>query len=262
MKLSILCLTFVAILCSQCTTPKMAVSETGWENKQTFKVKGRQGILIKQKLSFGSYATNTVKRSWTKGNSSRTGIGTVVNAAYQNIISVEYINKKQTIRFSLTDDKQQQSDVYCASKFAARDLQIGNRPNSIINIAEDLLGVTSQSTSFYYAQIYTDDKAGPWQLLLDNQAAQARAKSYQGVLALDKENYYTIKPVYKMETKKGNQPILGGSIGFEIFNPQQQPVAAVSLIDNGMVFMNSNSDKERFLLANLCAAILLQQEIG
>jgi hypothetical protein len=261
MKQSLLFFSIICVLCTQCTTPKIAVSETGWNNKQEFKVKGRQGILIKQKLSFGNYATNTVKRSWTKGNSSRTGIGTMVNDAYHNIISVEYINKKQTIRFSLTDDKQQQSDVYCATKFAGRDLQIGKRPNSIINIAEDILGVTSQSTSFFYVQIYTDDKAGPWQLLLDNQAAQARAKTYQGVLALDKDNYYTIKPVYKMATKKGNQPILGGSIGFEIFNTAQQPVAAVSLIDNGMVFLNSTSDKERFLLANLCAAILLQQEI-
>jgi len=246
-----------------CSTPQVALTDNLWTNKEAYKVKGRQGILIKQKLSFGQYATNTVSRSFTKGNSSFTGIGSgsFTNSTYRNIIGVEYTNKKQTIRFSLKDDQQNNSDVYCVSKFNARDLQIGGRPNSILNIAEDLLGITSQSNSFFYVQVHVDSSRGPWQLILNNQAAQAKAKQYKGIFALDKDTYYTLKPITKLATKKGNQSILAGSVGFEIFNTKDEPVAAVSLMDNGMVFMNSTSAKEKFLLANLIAALLLQQEI-
>jgi len=39
-------------------------------------------------------------------------------------------------------------------------------------------------------------------------------------------------------------------------------VAAVSLIDNGMVYLGRTTPEERFLLANACTALLLQEEIG
>ena len=38
-------------------------------------------------------------------------------------------------------------------------------------------------------------------------------------------------------------------------------VAAVSLVDNGMVFIGHTDAAERFLLANACAALLLQEAI-
>jgi exoribonuclease II len=38
-------------------------------------------------------------------------------------------------------------------------------------------------------------------------------------------------------------------------------VAAVSLIDKGMIYLAKTSVEERFLLANACAALLLQEQI-
>jgi hypothetical protein len=60
--------------------------------------------------------------------------------------------------------------------------------------------------------------------------------------------------------KSGN--ILAGSVGFELFDPQGRSVAAVSLVDKGMVFLGKGNATERFLLANACAALLLQEQIG
>lgn len=247
---------------SACGSFKMAVSDDLHQAHDEYPVKGRQGILIKQKLSFGEFNTSTVKRSWTKGGTSRFGLGagTPGSRDYTNIFSIEYINRRQTIFFGLTDGKENNSEVYAASKFKAKDLTVGN-PNNIVDIAIDLLGAGGRSESSYYVQIYTTPGEQPWQLLLDNQAAQAQPKKYTGVLAQGKDRYYTVVPVSKIEKngKVGNT--LAGSIGYEFRNPSGEAVAAVSLIDNGMVFMGKNDPSERFLLANACAALLLQEAI-
>jgi hypothetical protein len=242
---------------------KMAVSDELQKANDEYKVKGRQGILIKQKLSFGEYNTSTVKRSWTKGGGSYFGLGagTPGTNDHTNIISLEYVNRKQTVYFNLIDGNNQQSEVFGASKFRSKDLEIGN-PNNIVNITMDLLGVGGRSESNYYVQIYTDSSAQPWQMLINNQAAEAQPRKYTGLLAKDKDNYYTIVPVTKIERKNGKiTNTLAGPLGFEFRNAKGTAVAAVSLVDNGMVFLGHTTSQERFLLANASAALLLQEAI-
>lgn len=259
---SLASLFLLAVFATACSPMRLAVSEDLRDNNDAFTVKGRQGILIKQKLSFGDYHTTTVKRSWTRGSSSRTGIGRSGPhpGEWENIISMEYIRKKQTVRFSLTDGVRE-SDVYCVSRFQAEDLQIGKSPNSILNIAMDIAGIANRSSSLYYVQLFDGQSEAPWQLVLDNQASQASPHKYQGILAKSRDEYYTLVPATKLEHKGKTGNTLLGSVGFELRNPAGRTVAAVSLIDGGMVFLGKTTSDERFLLANACAAILLQQEI-
>jgi len=246
----------------QCTPMKLSVSDDLKSDHDEYSVKGRQGILIKQKLSFGDYRTTHVKRSWTKGHSSRTGLGSYdQQQQWVNLISMEYVNKKQTVNFNLTDGRQT-SEVYCVSKFQAEDLQIGRRENSILNIAMDIAGFASHSSSLYYVQMFMDESGTPWQLVLDNQASQAAPKKYMGIIARSRSEYYTLVPVTKLEKNGKSGNTLLGSVGFEMRDPQGRTVAAVSMIDNGMVFLRKTSAEERFILANVCAALLLQEEIG
>ena len=239
----------------------MALSEELGQAKDEYPVKGRNGILINQKLSFGEYKTTKVKRSWTRGSSSKSGIG-VYNEKneYINLISMEYQNRKQTMNFSLSDGNLS-SDVYCASHFDSKDLSIGKNENSIWNIALDITGAGFESQNLFYVQIFVDEKA-PWQLLLDNQASQAKAKEYSGIFARSKTEYYTIRPVTRLDQKGKIRNMPFGSIGYEISDKDGKPVAAVSMMDNGMVFLGKTDPSERFLLANLCSAILLQENIG
>jgi hypothetical protein len=250
---------------SNCTPARMALNESDWMGKQEYKVEGRKGLFSKERMNFGDYHTTTVKRSWTKGSSARSGWtrGNVTDANYENIISIEYIKKKQTVKFEMSDDKGNASEVYCVSKFNSEDLQIGNHPNDLINIATEVLLKTDNSDSKFYVQLYTNKYDKPWQLILDNQPWQARAKKYTGVIALNKDQYYTLVPVTQMQRKDGsaaNMPF--GSIGIELRNPQSKPVAAVSLIDKGVVYLSDVPAEERFLLANICAALLMQEQIG
>jgi hypothetical protein len=250
-----------ALLFISCSTPKIALDGDGFREMP---VKGRNGFLIKQKLAIGNYTTSSVKRSWTRGSTSRSGlsIGNPTDSYYENIISMEYNKRKQTINFGITDAFNNSSEVRCVTKFASDELIVGNNPNSLLNIGIDFLrGISSSNT--FYAQVFINGQTKPWQLLLDNIAVQDKPGSYTGVVALDKDNYYSLVPVNKMLDKNG-QPrrILFGSLGLELRNKQDKAVATISFIDNGKVYMRATDKSEEFLLANICAALLLQQEIG
>lgn len=259
---AILFFSLVLLTFSACTPFKLAISDELKSNHDEYTVEGRQGLLLKEKLSFGEYQTTRVKRSWTKGSSSRSGIGWGGTAQYEwvNIISTEYVNKKQTVNFSLSDGKNS-SEVFCVSRFHSKDLQIGRKETSILNIGMDIAGIGGSSSSFYYVQIFAGNDETPWQLVLDNQAVQVKPKKYLGILAKNKTDYYTLVPVTKLEKNGKTGNILGGSVGFEFLNAQGHAVAAVSLIDKGMVFLGKTSAAERFLLANASTALLLQQLI-
>jgi len=259
-------LTFItsAALFTACGPARMGLDGNEWTTLKPLPVTGKRGLFTKEKLQFGDFRTTSVKRSWTKGHSSRwgLGLGSVTDYDYTNLISLEYIKRKQTVRFSGTDNYNNQSEVFCVSQFRTKDLTIGNRPNSILNIGLDLAMMKNTSSS-YYVQLYMKEKEHPWEMLVDNIRSQRSPGSYTGYLSFSREAWYSIHPVNKMEDKNGKAaPVLFGSVGFEFRNREGKPVAAVSLIDKGMVYLQPLSPGERFLLANACAALLIQDQLG
>lgn len=259
MKLNLVISLILAVLLTRCYPARMALQSDEWSQKEEYEVQGKKGIFSKEKLQFGEFYTTKVKRSWTKGSSSKNSI----TDDYTNIISLEYINRKQTLHFSLTDAGNRSSEVFCVFAFNTSEVQVGDRPNSIFNIGVDVVkNLLSQPDNKYYVQIYTKNQ-GPWELLLDNVQTQMNPKKYVGYLSQGKDNYYTIIPMRQMEKKDGTPGTIAfGSIGFEIRNKEGKAVAAVSKLNKGVVYMQNISDEEKFLLANACAALLMQEEIG
>ncbi len=244
-----------------CSTAKVAVDDNGWGKTEEYTVKGRQGFLNRQKLVFGEYQTESVNRSWTKGSSF--GFAMPINIDWVDRLNVEYVKRKQTVRFSLVDRQGNKSEVTAFSKVRYRDLTIGNNPNSIVNIAGDILKIGDNGSNTYAVRIIPSANDYPWEMIIDNNAAQRNPRKYVGLLARSKNEYYTIQPIYKLVGKNGkvvNIPI-AGSVGFEIKNRAGETYAAVSLIDNGVVYFNDIPEDEKFLLANAIAALLLQQEL-
>lgn len=253
-------LLIVLFYTTSCSTPKIAVDDNGWGNTEEYAVKGRQGFLFRQKLMFGEYETTSVDRSWTKGTSF--GFTMPISIDWVDRLNVDYVRRKQTVRFNLADQRGNFSEVTAFSKVRYRDLTIGNNPNSIINIASDFLKIGDAGTNTYAVRIIPSKADYPWDMIIDNNAVQRNPKKYVGLLARSRNEYYTIQPVYKMVGKNGKaMNILAGSVGFEIRNRNGDTVAAVSLIDNGMVYFNDIPQDEKFLLANAMAALLLQQQL-
>lgn len=260
---AILVLVAATLLFVACSPARMALEGQEWQNKEPLAVSGKKGLFTRERMQFGEYRTKSVKRSWTRGAVSSWGLGVGSNNDYTALISMEYIQRKQTIQFSMTDKSDRESLVFCVSHFNAEDLSIGNRPNSILNIGLDLAGLTSRVNSNYYVQLYAKKTEQPWEMLIDNVQSQGKPKSYVGYLSHNKTEFYSIHPVYKMEGRDGRAAnILFGMVGFEFRNPEGKPVAAVSLLNKGVVYLQPLEEEKRFLLANACAALLMQEQIG
>lgn len=76
-----------AVATAGCTTARMPVDET-LASGEYLTVEGRQGWKIHERITFGSYATENVDRSWTKGS------GFAIN-------EVEMNRRRQTFSFTL-----------------------------------------------------------------------------------------------------------------------------------------------------------------
>lgn len=254
------------VLLTQCRPARMALQQEGWETKEEYKVAGKRGLFTRERLSFGDYFTTEVKRSWVKGSGSRFGLGSSVTPNYDitNLISIEYIKRNQTIRFQMSGPMGSQSEVYCVSKFQSSNVTVGPNQNSLFNIGLDVVeAIRNRPNDKYYVQLYTAANQKPWEMIIDNVEANWKPGSYTGYLLKDADHYFKIIPVRHMEGKDGKPAkIPMGLIGFEFRDRNDKPLAAVSLIDRGVVYLTKIREEDRFILANACAALLMREEIG
>lgn len=219
-------------------------------------VKGRNGILIKQKLRVGEdrFYTTSVKRSAIRKWTSMSG--------FVDFIWTEHVEGKQSIHFRLTDGTDT-SDVFSVSNIESRDLILGSNPNALPNVVSSVLRIgTENQRNNYSVAIYLKKGEEPWELFLDNTNSQLHREEYIGYVTRGEE-YYSLVPTWQLEKKGKVRSIPFGSVGFEIRNKDGATVAATSLVDNGEVYLNPDMDKkEQFLMANVCAALLLQSNIA
>lgn len=92
MKAIIIILATVISTVSFSQSMKLALTGKEWTDVTEYTVKGRQGILINQKLSFGPYHTTIVDRSWTKGSSLLTGLSK--RGTHRRTVSTDYHHRK------------------------------------------------------------------------------------------------------------------------------------------------------------------------
>jgi len=263
MKLIIAMLMILATRMVEAQSMFIALEGEDWQEVKDYPVKGKQGLLTKQKLTFGDYKTVEVNRSWTKGSEVTTGltVGVPTDEFYKKIITTDKISKKQTLYFALRDNDGNQSETYSVSQLNAKDFNIGNSDVSAINLLLDLAGPGIKSSNISYAKIYSGPSSIGWDMFIDNEAAVAQPKKYMGYLAKNDNEFYTITPVTKVKNKKGKAGVMPfGSVGFEIRSKEGEALAAVSLIDNGIIYLKETNPDERLLLASACAALLLRPE--
>ena len=236
---------------------QLALDGPEWANTASYEVKGRQGILIKQKLYFGNFFTTSVDRSWTKGFSNFKNIENGLGGKYRKLISSSYIERNQTLFFTFEDSTRRKADVHCVTNFRVADINVGNTGLNLPQIP----GKETSSVVFY-AQIYTSADGAPWHLIIDNEKAQEESKTYSTRLAKSNEEFYSVTPYRLVKNNKGKvTEMTFGSAGFQFKNRKGEPVAAVSLINKGVVYLKPLPPEERFVLAAACAAMLLEEQI-
>jgi hypothetical protein len=218
---------------------------------EAYPVKGRNGFLLRQKFSFGGYRTTSVRHG---------ALRKVIHAGgIPGLFWAEHTQGKQSLRFQLEDGQGQHSEVYCLTQLRQEDFTLGANPNSIINILGDLMGLLGRGETNFSAAIFLGEDNQPWELFLNNLAAESNTSEAVGYLRRG-ETIYHILPLREI-WRKGRPLKALGTVGLEFRDAEGQAVAAVSLIDRGEVFLSAADREDRFLLANACSALLLQQYV-
>lgn len=252
------------VLFAGCQVPRIAVDNGRWQASSSFDVKGRNLVLIRQKLSFGNYRTLFVRRSWKRGTTDwGLGLDAGPSSNWANRLQMDFVRRRQTVRFGLTDATNRQSQVTAFARVSSADLTIGNNPTSLVPIIGDLLQAGPAGSSIYAVRIVTAPDTAPWEMVIDNNAAQRSAGNWKGYLAQSRQHYYTLEPVAQLFGRNGAAVLLpfGGAVGYAFRNRAGAVVAAVSLIDRGRVYFGAVDADEQFLLANAMAALLLQEQL-
>jgi len=259
-QLAWLPLLFLAVLATG-QSMGLALDAPEWKGVQSYPVSGRQTFFKKESLRFGPFHTTEVDRSWTKGYTVTTGLthGIPTDQFYRKIITTDKSYRKQKLYFTLADQAGHINQIFSLAEARAKDFNIGNSPVSVVNLLLDIAGPGMASTDMSFSQIYEGETGDGWELFIDNEAAQTHPKHYIGYLAKNDSEYYTVTPLSRVKTKKGktgNMPF--GSAGFEIRDRDGRPMAAVSVIDNGIIYLQDMPDRERLLMASACAALLMR----
>jgi hypothetical protein len=263
-KFNLLLLVAALYLTGCASTARIALTNSAWQNNAGYPVEGRiQTVFNKKPLRFGEFHTLNVQTSWKRSSSYATDLdGRAVHRNY-NTVGMLYDKSHSSRRFILSDSAGHASEVYTFNKLNTANLSLGRGTELNIDWLQKMLGMQSNRENSYYVQVFEPGTSKPWELVLDIDAAGLNAKNYVGYFGLNDDEYFTIKPVTKMMGKNGPMSIPIGVVGYEISDPDGKAVAAVSLFDKGMVYLAADLSKaDRFLMANLCAALLLYDQEG
>lgn len=205
------------------------------ENEVTHIVKGRNGWMINQTLSFGPYQSGKVKRSWTSAPSFE--------------FVVRLAKAKQKFRFELADDQGNTSEVYMSGELKRKELPLFDGSMSLMLPDEDIFAGT----------IFVNDAAQPWEFYLENPNKETVLEKVNGKISKGQE---TIQIEESRYISGGKKPHIGGQALAFKFVQNGKVLGVVEVINKGKVILDDSlSAEQKFVLANAASAILLRQNL-
>ncbi|WP_293301247.1 hypothetical protein [Pedobacter sp. UBA4863] len=236
----------ITLFISSCATMQIDVPHS---ELVQYPVKGTQGLQVNQTVTFANYQTQYIKRSWNKGSSRAFGFSTG-----QQSFMLGAEKKKNEMTFALTTKTGENAEVFMTNALRSRNLFVETSDKVTLNAkryrAKDSL------LNSCYAHIYLANAEKPWQMQINNAEVEMYKNGVVGKITLDKDNYYTVKTVIKTKPKS----ISKIPVGFQFENKNGEIVAAVSLIDNGTIFLKKDDDKEKLLLSSAALVLLLRDD--
>lgn len=225
------------LLMVSCKTPDLLLSPDLRNENMSYDVKGRQGVLINQVISYGPYTTSKIKRGWTM--------------SYDIPFILRFQGSKEKLSFSQFTSDSVKANVFCVGKLKSAEYEI----------IDDIFGVPVRYENTFSGTIVQTNKLF-WDFIIYNPDAGYGTGEYatKGFAKSRTGESIEIKPVKYLENHKGLKSI--DNYGFEFFI-ENKAIAAVSTMNNGKVWMSKQLDAEhRLVLSALCSAILLKSELG
>jgi len=265
-----------AVLLASCTAAKLSVPEPFKKQSTRYSVKGLNGWMINQKLSFGPYQTSSIKRGWDFTSSVQyTKFRISPEEAVLKVfdINTDKRNLNQRNKFQYTlEEGDQLAEIYATEKFSEKQLVYkSNNP---------YIGSASKTNRYDYSFTaaivpLTTKEKDPWSLVMINKydiakdtAGRLFDRPYveeEGYATNGKENI-AIRPlrIENVTTKSGKQTkVFGGKMlsGYEL-QWDNGVVAIIDILDNSIWIYNDLEPSEKFLLSSIASAILLKRMQG
>ena len=263
----------IIILLSSCTAARLSVPEAFQKQSTKYPVKGVNGWMINQKLSFGPYQTSSIKRGWDFSSSVQyTKMRMSPEEAVLKVfdINTDKASMKQRGKLQYTiEEGDKLAEIYATETFSEKQLVYkSNNP---------YIGNASKTNSYQYAFTaaivpLTLKEKDPWSLVMINKydIAKDTARRLFDRPYVEEEGYATngkdniaIRPlrIDNVTTKSGKQTkVIGGKMlsGYEL-QWDGGVVAIIDILDNNVWIYNDLEPSERFILSSISSAILLKR---
>jgi hypothetical protein len=261
------------ILCSSCTAVKVSVPETFSKMATKMPVKGLNGWMINQKLTFGDYQTSSVKRGWDfSGSLQYTKFRIRPEEALLKVLNIDVDNKnlKQRNKFQYTiENGNDIAEVYATERFSEKQLVYkSNNP---------YIGSASKTKKYEYAFTagiipLTLNNNAPWSLVLINtyDINNDTNRKIFGQPNVEEEGYATNGEksialrslrVENVSTKDGKEvKAFGGKLlsGYEL-SINNETVAVIDILENSIWLHNTLSSDDKLVVSSIASAILLKR---
>ena len=255
---------------ASCTTAKYTVSDEFSSNALKLPVKGMNGWMMNQQLSFGNYATSPVKRSWDFSSGIRNN-NFLLSPEEQvlKVFQIDRINSKARqkghFQYTITDGENAMA-VYATEKFSEKELlYTSNNP-----WLGDASGTIRYEYAFSAALVPVKENTTPWQLVLVNRydASKNRERNILKRPYVEEEGYATdgkesiaISPGRMNEIARegaGKKAVANLLAGYEL-RRDNKIIAIIDILDNVIWITKDQDVQTRLLLASVASAILLKR---
>ena len=266
---------FVILVFSSCTPVKLSVPSSFSSQATKMHVKGLNGWMINQQLSFGNYTTSSIKRGWDFTSTVQyTKFKINPEEMLLKVFDIDAdhrkLNQRNKFRYMIQDGNLA-AEIFATEKFSEKQLvYMRNDKNQWIDEASK----TQRYEYAFSAAILplTVDDNEPWSLLLMNKydAANDTARRLFDRPYVEEEGYASngtetinIRPlrIDKVTTKAGKETkVFGGKIltGYEL-KWDDGVVAIIDIMDNNIWLANNLEARDKLILSSIASSILLKR---
>ncbi|CAG5002544.1 hypothetical protein DYBT9275_02915 [Dyadobacter sp. CECT 9275] len=222
-----------------CKTAELSVHQELEKETEIYPVKGRQGSLIGQVLSFGSFRTDKIKRGWTFG--------------YSIPFIVRFNGASEKLSFTQYGSNGQTADVAVVSKFRETEL----------SQLEEYFSISLKYKNYFAGTVKTSDPADNWDFLVHNVDGPGRSLNNKSTVGFIRNGHMRIE-ISGIRELKGSSSLLTQNevYGYE-YTLNGNIIGAVSTINNGKVWLKRDlSTPLKLLLASVSSGLMLRNSVA
>jgi len=148
-------------------------------NSVVYPVKGRQGIVINQVISFGDFTTSKIKKGWTKTSRITSGVTSASKSS-------------QKFSFTQIGSEKEQAEVSC----------LGQLSQAEIEIVRNLLALSYEFKNCFTGSVEVVADSTTWEFIIIEPTANLRPVDLPGLSETGTKNSSNFSPLRHWKAKK------------------------------------------------------------